>query len=134
MNDPAGKQEVRVPGAWHSGAPYTPAVRVGELVFVSGQVPIDRASGATVGTDIETQTEQVIDNIEALLSEVGLTLGHVVKTTVFLTDGALATGMNRVYADRFPTVRPARSTVQVGPLARPEFLIEVEAVAVDPSR
>ncbi len=131
MSELTGKQDISVPGAWHSGAPYTPAVRVGQWVFVSGQVPIDRSTGATVGTDIEAQTAQVIDNIEALLTEAGLSLDHVVKTVVFLTDSSLAAGMNRVYADRFAPVRPARSTVQVGPLARPEFLIEVEAIALD---
>jgi len=103
---------------------------VGSLVFVSGVVPYRYHDGSTDGDDIVTQTSRVIDNIEHLLAATGLDLRDVVKTTVFLTDITLAGGMNEVYRVRFPEPFPARSTVQVGPLARPAFLIEMEAVAV----
>lgn len=123
-------QAIWVPDAWHSGAPYSPGLRRGPFLFVSGCVPVDRATGETVGTTIEEQTAQVLDNIRAIVEQAGATLGDVVKTTVFLTDTALAKGMNSVYAGVFAEPRPSRSTVEVGPLARPEFLIEIEAIAM----
>jgi 2-iminobutanoate/2-iminopropanoate deaminase len=93
-------------------------------------VPIDRDTGETVGEDIGAQTAQVLGNLEAVLAAAGAGLDDVVKTTVFLTDPGLAAGMNEVYAERFQAPRPARSTVVVGPLARPEFLLEIEAIAM----
>lgn len=123
-------EAVWAPGAWHSGAPYSPALRRGPFLFVSGAVSVDRATGETVGSDIGAQTAQVLDNIAAVLAAAGASLDDVVKTTVFLTDATLAAGMNEVYAARFARPHPARSTVEVGPLARPEFLVEVEAIAV----
>ena len=127
--------DIWAPGAWHSGAPYSPGLRRGDLLFLSGAVPVDRSTGETVGTTIGEQTTQTLDNLAAILAEAGGTLDDVVKTTVFLTDSTLASGMNAVYSGRFAAPFPARSTVQVGPLARPEFLIEIEASAVvDPSR
>ena len=128
------REAIRIPDAWHSGAPYTPAIRVGSFVFVSGAVSYDLASGESVGVDIQEQTTQILNNIEAILAQAGLTADDIVKTTVFLTDCSLAPKMNEVYSVRFKTPYPARSTVQVGPLARPEYLIEIEAIAVDPSR
>jgi 2-iminobutanoate/2-iminopropanoate deaminase len=100
------------------------------MLFLSGAVPIDRATGDTVGESIEEQTSQTIDNLAAILGEAGGTLDDVVKSTVFLTDSTLAAGMNSVYSQRFTAPYPARSTVQVGPLARVEFLIEIEAIAI----
>lgn len=131
MSDSSRRKSVRIEGAFHSGAPYTPAVVVSPFVFVSGAVPYSLVDGSPIGSDITTQTAQVLDNIERLLAEVGLTLDDVVKTTVFLTDSSLAGGMNEVYRTRFTSPYPARSTVQVGPLARPEYLIEVEAIALE---
>ena len=130
MND-TRREAIRIPDAWHSGAPYTPAIRVGSFVFISGAVSYDLASGKSVGVDIREQTIQVLNTI---LAQAGLTTDDVVKTTVFLTDSSLASEMNEVYSVRFKTPYPARSTVQVGPLARPEYLIEIEAIAVDPSQ
>lgn len=118
------------PDSWHSGAPYSPAVRWGDMIFLSGAVPIDPATGASVGNDIQAQTRQVLSNIELTLRAAGSSLDRVVKTTVFLTDSRTVAGMNEAYRDFFPSHLPARSTVQVGPLARPEFMIEIEAVAV----
>ena len=133
MND-TRREAIRIPDAWHSGAPYTPAIRVGSFVFISGAVSYDLASGKSVGVDIREQTIQVLNNIEAILAQAGLTTDDVVKTTVFLTDSSLASEMNEVYSVRFKTPYPARSTVQVGPLARPEYLIEIEAIALDALR
>ncbi|MCA1736187.1 MAG: RidA family protein [Actinobacteria bacterium] len=120
----------RATDAWHSGAPYSPAVKVGATIYVSGTVPIDPATGETVGTDIGSQTERVLANIALTLEAAGSSLNRVVKTTVFITDSSLVAGMNETYRRHFPDHLPARSTVQVGPLARPEWLVEIEAVAV----
>lgn len=128
MADPK-QRSIFVAGAWHSGAPYSPAVRIGPWLFLSGMVPVDLADGASVGGDIRVQTARVVANLERILAEAGGSLANVIKTTVFLTDSTLAAGMNEAYASAFNAPRPARSTVQVGPLARPEFLIEMEAVA-----
>lgn len=125
----ARQRSIFLPGAWHSGAPYSPAVRIGPWLFVSGIVPVDLSEGASVRGDIRVQTAGVVANLERILAEAGGSLANVVKTTVFLTDSTLTAGMNEVYAAAFPAPRPARSTIQVGPLARPEFLIEMEAVA-----
>jgi len=123
------QEAIFVPGAWHSGAPYSPAVRLGPWVFLSGMLSVDLADGSTVGGDIRVQTTRVLANLEAVLREAGGSLGNVLKTTVFVTEPGLIGGMNEVYAAVFSPPRPARSTVQVGPLARPEFLLEIEAVA-----
>lgn len=124
------RQAVRIEGAFHSGAPYSPAIIAGPFVFVSGAVPYSLIDGSPVTGDIKVQTAQVLDNIERVLAEVNLGLDDIVKTTVFLTDSSMAGGMNEVYRTRFADPFPARSTVQVGPLAKPEYLIEMEAIAV----
>jgi len=129
-----GPTAVRIDGAWHSGAPYSPAVRMGDLLFLSGLVPVDPRDGSTVGATIQDQTRQVLTLMRRLLAAGGATHSDVVKTTVFLTDPSLAAGMNEVYAECFSEPRPARSTVVVGPLARAEFLVEIEAIARIPSR
>lgn len=119
-----------VPDAWHSGAPYTPAIRQGPFLFVSGMVPVDLRSGKSRGETIEEQTEQVLGNLGEVLEAGGAGFADVAKVTVFLTESSMAARMNTVYARFFSVPYPARSTVQVGPLARPEFLIEVDAIAV----
>jgi 2-iminobutanoate/2-iminopropanoate deaminase len=119
-----------VPGAWHSGAPYTPAIRHGRLLFTSGLVPVDLKSGESMDGDIRAQTACVLDNLALLLAAAGATLQDVVKVTVYLTDSSMAQEMNAVYERHFSNSYPARSTVQVGPLARPEFLIEIDSIAV----
>ena len=124
------REGVWVPDAWHSNAPYSPGLRVGEWVFVSGATPVDFATGLTVTGGIEEQADRVLSNIQLILRQAGSELREVVKTTVYLTDGKLAAGMNDVYRRYFVTPYPARATIMVGPLARPEFLIEVEAIAL----
>lgn len=109
--------------------PYSQAIVAGDLVFCSGQLPIDPATGQLVQGDIAVQTGRVIDNLAAVLAAAGSDLSHVTKTTVFLTDMADFTAMNEAYAMRFGQHRPARSTVEVGKLAR-GAQIEIEAIAV----
>jgi len=110
------------------GAPYSQAIRVGELVFVSGQLPLDPASGKVVGTTIQEQTEQVLANLRGILEAAGSGLDRLVKTTVFLSRLEDFAGMNEVYRRHVGQVPPARSTVEVGKFPG-SALIEVEAVA-----
>ena len=102
---------------------------MGQLVFVSGQVGVDPATGTLPGPDIQSQTRQTIENIAAILADAGLTLGDVVKTTVFLADMNEFAAMNEVYAKYFVAPFPARSTVQVARLPR-DVRLEIEVVAV----
>ncbi len=109
--------------------PYSQAVKTGDLVFTSGQLGIAPATGELISEDISAQVEQTINNIEAVLAEDGLTLADVVKTTVYLRSMQDFAAMNAVYATRFPAPFPARSAVEVGPLAK-NALVEIEAIAV----
>ncbi len=112
--------------------PYSQAVRLGDLVYTSGQVALDPVTGNFLGGDVTAQTERVCENLRAVLNEAGLNLTHVVKTTVFLKDMADFAAMNEVYARYFaPTdvVPPARSTVQVAALPK-DAAVEIECIAV----
>jgi len=109
--------------------PYSQAVRAGNLIFASGQIPIDPATGEFVSGGITEQTEQVLRNISAVFEAAGITLAQVVKTTVFLADIDDFTAMNEVYARFFGENRPARATVQAARLPR-DAKIEIEAIAV----
>jgi 2-iminobutanoate/2-iminopropanoate deaminase len=111
--------------------PYSAAISVGELVYTSGQVPIDPATGEIVPGCAACQTKQVFANLSAVLEAAGLTLADVVKTTVFLADMADFEKMNGVYAENFAEPYPARSTVAVAALPK-GALVEIEAVAVRP--
>ena len=108
--------------------PYSQAVRLGNLVFASGQIPIDPATGNLVAGDIAKETEQVFANLAAVLAEAGTSLERAVKTTVFLTDMGLFSRVNEVYARHFKEPFPARSTVQVAALPK-GVAIEIEVVA-----
>ncbi len=112
-----------------ANAPYTPAVRIGQTLYVSGQIPLDPATSRVVEGDFEQQVRQCLRNLAALLKEDGLTLDHVVKTTVFLLDLNDFGVMNQVYGTYFTGVKPARSTVQVARLPL-DVRIEIEAIAV----
>ena len=112
--------------------PYSQAVRCGNLLYTSGQVALDPATGQLVGTDIETQTERVFQNIQAVLAAAGASLAHVVKTTVFLANMQDYQAMNAVYARYFEgpgRIPPARSAFAVAELPR-KALVEIECVAV----
>ncbi len=111
-----------------AGAPYSQAIRVGELVFVSGQIPLRPGSSQLVGTTITEQTEQVFANLRAILDAAGSGLDRLVKTTVFLKDLADFAAMNEVYKKHVGEIPPARSTVQVAAIPA-GALVEIEAVA-----
>ena len=108
--------------------PYSQAIRTGNLVFVSGQLPIDPATGAFPEGGIQEQTRQSILNAQAILQEAGLSLSHVVKTTVFLADMGDFAAMNEVYAQFFQAPFPARSAVAVKTLPK-GALVEIECIA-----
>ena len=108
--------------------PYCQAIQVGNLVYTSGQIPIDPATGAFVEGGIKEQTRQSLSNVRAILEEAGLTMANVVKTTVFLADMADFAEMNAVYAEFFSEPYPARSAVAVKTLPK-GALIEIEVVA-----
>ncbi len=110
------------------GAPYNQAILVGELVFVAGQLGVAPGGGGMVGEGIEEQTEQVMQNLAAILEEAGSGLDRLVKTTVFLTDLGDFAAMNDVYARHVGDRPPARSTVQVAALPS-GARVEIEAVA-----
>jgi 2-iminobutanoate/2-iminopropanoate deaminase len=110
--------------------PYAQANRIGNLIFTSGQIPLDPATGEISGTTVETQTEQALENLRAVLEEAGSGLENVIKTTVFLGDMNDFAKMNEVYASFFagPSL-PSRSAVEVARLPK-DVLVEIEAVAV----
>jgi 2-iminobutanoate/2-iminopropanoate deaminase len=108
--------------------PYSQAIRAGSLLFVSGQVPIDPATGALVEGDIAVQTRRVFQNIGEILTAGGASFDHVVRTTVFLADMDDFTAMNDVYGTFFAPPFPARATVQVTRLPR-DARIEVDVIA-----
>ena len=109
--------------------PYSPAVVFEHLVFVSGQGAIDPATGLLAGLDVESQTEQVFDNLEAILQAAGTDLRHVIRCGVFLVDMRDFGAMNAVYASRFGDHRPARTTVAVSALPHAGLRVEIDAVA-----
>jgi len=109
--------------------PYSQAIRAGNLLFASGQIPIDPVTGAVVDGDIAAQTRRVFENIAGVLKAAGASLDHVVKTTVFLADMNDFAAMNAVYGEYFSLPAPARSTVQVARLPR-DARVEIEVVAV----
>ena len=108
--------------------PYSQAIEANGLIFISGQLPIDPATGQLAPADTKAQTEASIKNIEAILKSEGLTLENVVKTTVFMADLGQFAQMNEVYAKFFPKNPPARAAVEVKALPK-AALVEIEAVA-----
>jgi 2-iminobutanoate/2-iminopropanoate deaminase len=108
--------------------PYSQAVKAGNLLFISGQVPLDPATGEVVEGDITVQTRRVLDNVKAILTEAGADFSNVVKTTVFLKDMNDFVPMNRVYAEYYPENCPARSAVQVARLPK-DVSVEIETIA-----
>lgn len=108
--------------------PYSQAVKTGNLLFVSGQLPIDFATGAFAGEDIASQTRQSLKNIQAILEEAGYTCADVVKATVLLADIGDFAGMNAVYAEFFPSNCPARAAFAVKDLPK-GALVEIEVIA-----
>lgn len=108
--------------------PYSHAVAAGDLLFTSGQLGMDPATGKLAGENIEAQTEQALNNLECVLTANGMTFANVVKTTIFLTDLTDFATVNGIYATRFPAEPPARSCVQVAALPA-GAKIEMEVIA-----
>lgn len=127
------KSVLRNPAAPPSTLPFSPGLIAGPFVFISGQVGVDPATGRLAGPDVQAQTRQTLENVRTLLAQAGLTLADVVKTTVFLTRIEDFAAMNAVYREFFSEPLPTRSTVGVAALARPELVVEIEAIALRPA-
>jgi 2-iminobutanoate/2-iminopropanoate deaminase len=109
--------------------PYSQALKAGPFLFISGQIPLDPATGQVVAGDITVQTHRVLKSIGAILSAAGLSFDRVARTTVFLADINDFTAMNEAYAGYFPAPFPARSTVQVARLPR-DVRVEIDVIAL----
>ena len=125
----AVREVVSAPDAPKAMGAYSPAIKAGNLLFISGQIPVDPSTGNLIQGDIAAQAEQVMRNLTALLRAAGVGFDHVVRTTVYLADMNDFAGMNEVYSRYIVDPPPARATVQVARLPR-DVKIEVDAIAV----
>jgi 2-iminobutanoate/2-iminopropanoate deaminase len=125
----ARQEAISSPTAAPAIGPYSPAVRVGGLLFLSGQIPLDPATGQVVEGDIRVQTARVLDNLSEISKAAGAHTSHVVRTTIFLADLADFAAVNEVYATYFTPPYPARATVQVARLPR-DVRVEIDAIAI----
>ena len=124
------KQIITTDKAPKAMGPYSQAVRAGNLIFLSGQIPLNPANGQLVEGTIQHQTERVLENIKAVVESMGLSLEDIVKTTVFLKSLTDFPQMNEVYTKYFPANPPARSTVEVARLPR-DVQVEIDAIVFD---
>jgi 2-iminobutanoate/2-iminopropanoate deaminase len=122
------KSAISSPDAPKAIGPYSQAVRAGQLLFASGQIPLDPATGTVVDGDIAAQTRRVMENLGAVLTSAGLSFAHVVRTTVFLADMGEFAAVNEVYGKYFSEPYPARATVQVARLPR-DVRVEIDLIA-----
>lgn len=122
------KTIIRPSGSPAAVGPYNHAVRVGDLLFCAGQIPIDPATGNLITGDVKAQTLRVLQNVQAILNDQKLSFANVVKSTVFMTNLADFGAMNEVYSQFFTTDYPARSTVQVAALPKGAS-VEIEIIA-----
>ena len=127
------REELRVPGLAEPISHYTDAVRAGELLFVSGCVPVDGEGNLVGGDDVVAQARQALANVSAVLAAAGATFADVVKVTVYLTDVDDRARINPVRQEVFGEARPASTLVEVSRLAVPGAKVEIEAVAVLPT-
>ena len=125
----ADKEIIATDAAPAAIGPYSQAVRAGGFVFLSGQIPLDPATGEMVTGAIEGQTQQVMKNLEAVLTAAGTSFDKVVRATIYLTDLADFAKVNAIYGERFPNHSPARATVQVAALPRAAN-VEIDLVAI----
>ena len=123
------KRAVEAASAPKAIGPYSQAIVAGNLVFCSGQIPLDPATGQLVEGDIKVQTRRVLDNLGAVLAAAGSGFDKVVRTTIFLTDLGDFNAVNEVYGGYFQTMPPARATVQVAALPRGSR-VEIDAIAI----
>lgn len=121
-------ERITPPGIAAPRGPYSPAVRAGDFIYVSGQVPVDPATQHMISGDIATETRQVLNNIKSVLEGCGASMHDVVKCCVYLADGKDFGGMNTVYAEFFGDAKPARTTVAVA-FAIPGIKVEIDAIA-----
>ncbi len=119
---------ISTPEAPGAIGPYSQAIRAGDFVFISGQIPLDPATGALVDGGITEQTHRVLKNLDAILRAAGASFNSVVKTTVYLADMAEFVAMNTVYAEYVAVPPPARATVQVARLPR-DVRVEIDVIA-----
>ena len=124
-------ERINPPGVPAPRGPYSPAVRAGDFIFVSGQVPVNPATGQLINSDIATETRQVLNNIKSILEASGASMEDVVRCGVFLLDGSEFAAMNAVYAEFFGDARPARATVSTG-FAVTGIRVEIDAIAYKP--
>lgn len=110
--------------------PYSPAVKLGDFVYLSGQIPLNPKTNEIAGTTIEEQTHQVMQNIEAVLAEMGLSFRHIVKTTIFVKDLNDFDALNKVYGSYLEEPFPARSCVEVARLPK-DVKVEIECIVID---
>jgi 2-iminobutanoate/2-iminopropanoate deaminase len=120
---------VTAAGAARAIGPYSPALKVGNLLFLSGSIPLDPVSGQLVSGGIVEQTTQVMENIKSLLDAAGVSFNNVARTTVFMVDLGEFAQMNEIYAKYFTAPYPARSTVQVVKLPK-DVRVEIDVIAV----
>lgn len=123
------KKAIQIPGAPAPIGPYSQAIVSGNTVYVSGQIPLNPFSGELEIASIEEATHRILKNIEALLKEADLTLDHIVKCSIFMTDLGQFSEMNAVYGSYFQNIPPARETVQVSKLPM-NVPIEISCIAV----
>lgn len=123
------KEAISSPDAPKAIGPYSPAIRAAGMVFVSGQVAIDPATGNLVGSDVRAQTERVMKNLAAILSAAGSGLEQVLRSTVYLKSMNDFAAMNEIYGRQMPTPPPARSTVEVSRLPK-DALVEIDVIAL----
>lgn len=125
-------ERIFTPGAPAPRGPYSPAVRAGDFIFVSGQVPVDPVSGQAITGDVKAETRRVLENIRLNLQGCGAGMADVVKCQVFLADIKDFAAMNEVYTEFFGDSKPARTTVQAGALPLAGSKVEIDAVAYKP--
>ena len=121
--------EIHSDTVYSGTAPYSQGISHGNIIYLAGQTPDDE-NGKTIGDSIETQTEQALSNIEALLLEAGSSLENIVSATVYLTDMDNLNGFNEAYGTFLPDPKPARATVEVSRLPSSEALVEIQVTAV----
>jgi 2-iminobutanoate/2-iminopropanoate deaminase len=123
------RELITAAGAAKAIGPYSPALKVGNLLFLSGSIPLDPVSGQLVAGGIAEQTTRVMENIKALLAAAGADFNHIARTTVFMVDLGEFAAMNEIYSSYFTAPYPARSTVQVVKLPR-DVRVEIDVIAV----
>ena len=122
------KETVETKKAPEAIGPYSQGVMLGDLLFVSGQIPLNPETGAVVGVTVEEQTRRVMESLEAILEASGMSMEHIVKTTIYLTDLNDFTKVNSVYSESFRPPYPARATIGVKSLPR-GVMVEIDAIA-----